>query len=101
MVLLHHTIIFKMSPDSFTHKFIEFPLCSLGHRCESSERRQYRVGVRSARRPGQAGDHYNKADTKSYRGAGWGRLALWGIIAMVRGIGPGSTIKKEDPTGSF
>lgn len=34
------------------HKFMEFPVYRLGHRCESSERVQ--CGVKSAKRPGQA-----------------------------------------------
>lgn len=41
-----------MSPYSFMHKFMEFPVYRLGHRCESSERVQ--CGVKSAKRPGQA-----------------------------------------------
>lgn len=36
------------------HKFMEFPVYRLGHRCESSERVQYGIGVKSAKRPGQA-----------------------------------------------
>lgn len=43
--------LLKMPPASFMHKFIEFLLCPLGHRCEPSEHSG--VEVRSAKKSGQ------------------------------------------------
>lgn len=68
-----------MPPDSFIHKFIEFPLYPLGHRCKRSERVHCRVGVRSAKRPEQAcGECSSKADARSCRGAAVGEAGSVG-----------------------
>lgn len=91
LVLLYHKIFFLMPPNFFIHKFIEFPLCPLGHRCKCSERVHCRVGVRSAKRPEQACVLNARAKqmpgvVEVQRGEG---LALWGsqvmFVTMVRG----------------
>lgn len=75
LVLLHRKTL-QMPPDFFIHKFIEFPLYPLGHRCEPSGRAQSGVGVRSAKRPGQTGmvkapPKWTPSATLVQRRAGW------------------------------
>lgn len=95
-----------MSPYSFIHKFIEFPVYHLGHRCESSETVQYGIGVKSAKRPGQALVANALATqipgtVEMQRREGWLCMrARWCLYHGEVGVGAGSVrVRKDDPTG--